>query len=89
MIFLDHMMPEMDGLEVHRRMRAWRDYPNKDTPVIALTANAISGAREMYLEEGFEDYLSKPIHPEKLEEMVAKYLSEEKKKCMKNLLQND
>ncbi len=89
MIFLDHMMPEMDGLEVHRRMRSWSDYPNKDTPVIALTANAISGAREMYLEEGFEDYLSKPIHPEKLEEMVAKYLSEEKKKCMKNLLQND
>ena len=82
-------MPEMDGMEVHRRMRSWSDYPNKDTPVIALTANAISGAREMYLEEGFEDYLSKPIQPAKLEEMVAKYLPKDKKKCMKNVLQND
>ena len=46
------------------------DYPNQDTPVIVLTANAVTGAREMYLEEGFDDFLSKPIASEKLEKML-------------------
>ncbi|MCM1539867.1 MAG: response regulator [Blautia sp.] len=76
-IFLDHMMPEMDGLETLKRMRADSGNPCRNTPVIALTANAISGARERYLASGFNDYLSKPIVSEKLEKMLRDYLPEE------------
>ncbi len=73
LIFLDHMMPEMDGVETLHRMRALSDYPCHDTPVIVLTANAVSGAKEKYLAEGFDNFLSKPIVPEKLENMI-KYM---------------
>ncbi len=75
MIFLDHMMPEMDGIETYERMKADRFNVNRYvTPVIALTANAVSGAREMYIDKGFEDYLTKPIDSGKLESMLVKYL---------------
>lgn len=77
-IFLDHMMSDIDGIETLRRMKEWKDFPCKDTPVVALTANAVSGAREMYLEAGFCNFLSKPIHPEKLEKMIRKMLPQEK-----------
>lgn len=77
MIFLDHMMPEMDGIETLRRMKAEPDNLCRDIPVIALTANAISGAREKYLESGFDDYLSKPIVSAKLEKMLRDRLPEE------------
>ena len=76
-IFLDHMMPELDGVETIRRMRQLNDYPCENTPVIALTANAIQGAKEMYLKEGFDAFLSKPIQPEKLERMIKEWLPEE------------
>lgn len=72
-IFLDHMMPEMDGIETLQRMREEAKDRNGETPVVALTANAILGAKEMYLEAGFDDYLSKPVYAEKLEEMIYKY----------------
>lgn len=78
LIFLDHMMPEPDGIEVLHAMQEWEDYPCKYTPVIALTANAVTGAREMYLKEGFKDFLSKPVNPHKLEKMVMDMLPEEK-----------
>lgn len=74
LIFLDHMMPDMDGVETLHHMQEWEEYPCKDTPVIALTANAIQGAREMYLSEGFHEFLSKPIQPEKLEKMIVNML---------------
>ena len=77
LIFLDHMMPEMDGVETLHRMRRVTDYPCKDTPVVVLTANAVAGAREQYLKEGFDDFLSKPIVPDKLENMIQKMLPEE------------
>ena len=77
LIFLDHMMPEMDGVETLHHMKELEDYPCKDTPVIALTANAIQGAKEMYLREGFDDFLSKPIQPEKLEKMIKARLPKE------------
>ncbi len=77
-ILLDHMMPEMDGIETMREMHKLPHNESKDAPVIALTANAILGAREMYLAEGFRDYLSKPISGEMLEKMLLKYLPEEK-----------
>lgn len=73
LIFLDHMMPKMDGIETFRLMRSLENL-NHDTPVIMLTANALEGAREQYLGEGFVDYLSKPVHGEQLEKMVLKYL---------------
>ncbi len=76
MIFLDHMMPDMDGVETIKEMKKIKDNLNDDTSVIMLTANALIGAREEYIEIGFSDYLSKPIQPEKLEELILKYLPE-------------
>lgn len=83
LIFMDHMMPEMDGIETLHRMKEMEHYPCKDTPVVALTANAISGAKEMYLSEGFHGFLSKPIVPEKLEKMMEELLPEEKIQLVK------
>ncbi len=73
-VFMDHMMPEMDGIETLHEMRKLSDYPNADTPVIVLTANALSGAREGYMKEGFADFLTKPIDGDLLEQTVEKYL---------------
>lgn len=77
-IFLDHMMPEMDGMETFARMRGMESFINRSTPVIMLTANAISGVREQYLQAGFADYLSKPVSGDKLENMLLKYLPKSK-----------
>lgn len=77
-IFLDHMMPEMDGIETLQNLREEKDNPNLETPVICLTANAISGAREKYLAAGFDDYLTKPVEVDRLEEMLLHYLPDEK-----------
>ena len=73
-IFMDHMMPEMDGVETLKAMKLMEDYPSKDTPVVILTANAIVGAKEQYLSEGFRAFLSKPIDPRKLEEIIEELL---------------
>lgn len=75
-IFMDHMMPEMDGIETLHEIQKLSDFPNEDTPVIVLTANAMSGAREGYLKEGFADFLTKPIDGDILEQTVARYLPE-------------
>ena len=73
-IFMDHMMPEMDGIETLHEIQKLTDFPNKDTPVIVLTANALSGAREGYLREGFADFLTKPVDGDLLEQTVERYL---------------
>ena len=73
-ILLDHMMPGMDGIETYSKMKENGDHKNVDTPVIVLTANAIVGAKEMYLDKGFTDYLSKPVRYRELIEMLLKYL---------------
>ncbi|MBR6316117.1 MAG: response regulator [Lachnospiraceae bacterium] len=78
MIFMDHMMPYMDGIETLKHLRQMEKSPNVDTPVIVLTANAVSGAKEMYLEEGFIDYMSKPIQGKRLEEKIVQYLPKDK-----------
>lgn len=76
MVFLDHMMPEMDGVETLNYIKEHDLCQN--TPIIMLTANAVEGSKERYLEMGFDDFLSKPIMPELLYEMIIKYLPEEK-----------
>lgn len=77
LIFLDHMMPGMNGIETLHRMKELEGNKCEGSPVIALTANAITGAKEMYLAEGFDAFLSKPINPEKLEQMIIKLLPRE------------
>ncbi len=73
-IFMDHMMPEMDGVETFRVMKEMEDFPSKNTPVVILTANAIVGAKEKYLEEGFTAFLEKPVVSDKLENLIAQLL---------------
>jgi len=73
-IFIDHRMPGMDGIETLHAMKTLHGNLNQGVPCIALTANAVAGARDMYLQEGFTDYLTKPIDSAKLENMLIKYL---------------
>jgi signal transduction histidine kinase/CheY-like chemotaxis protein len=82
MVLMDHMMPGMDGIEATAAIRAWEkenaaEFP-AEIPVIALTANAISGMREMFLQRGFNDYLTKPIEMFKLHEVLKKWIPREK-----------
>jgi len=81
-IFMDHLMPNLDGVETLKQMSEIK-HVNKTTPVIALTANAIVGAEEEYKRYGFTDYLSKPIRSDKLEDMVMHYLPRELIKTVK------
>ena len=76
-IFMDHLMPIMDGIETLHKMNETEENLNKDTPVIALTANAVSGAREQYMAEGFDDYMTKPINMKIIEKIMRKYLPED------------
>lgn len=76
-IFLDHMMPDLDGIQTLKVLQNAENDKVKNTPVIMLTANAILGAKEEYLKKGFRDYLSKPIQKEKLLRMVKQYLPQE------------
>ena len=77
LICMDHMMPVMDGVQTLHAIRELEDNPSRNIPVIALTANAVVGAKEFYLKAGFEDYLSKPIEPDKLEDILIQYLPKE------------
>jgi len=58
---MDHMMPGMDGIEAMKRLREIAEDADKEVRMIALTANAVSGAKEMFLKEGFDGFISKPI----------------------------
>ncbi|MBO4903074.1 MAG: response regulator [Lachnospiraceae bacterium] len=78
LIFLDHMMPEKNGIETLQELRSQTSNPNQNTPVVCLTADAISGAREQYLSAGFTDYLTKPFYPDQLEDMLIELLPKEK-----------
>ena len=75
-IFIDHMMPDMNGIDTLKEIRKHGE--SKDTFAVALTANAVSGAREMYLDAGFTDYLSKPVDGAKLERLLYDLLPDEK-----------
>jgi len=76
-VFMDHMMPEMDGVETVHRIRKLGEKYEK-LIIIALTANAVLGSREMFLENGFNDFISKPIDAEELQKIVQKYLPPDK-----------
>lgn len=73
LVFMDHMMPDMDGIETVKRMRELDGGRFRALPVVALTANAVNGAKEMFLEEGFQDFVSKPIKLEELSNCIKKY----------------
>jgi signal transduction histidine kinase/ActR/RegA family two-component response regulator len=83
-ILMDHMMPEMDGIEAVALIRKWEAAPQKEkepgstVPIIALTANAVSGMKEMFLDNGFDDFLSKPIEIARLEAIVTRWVPGEK-----------
>lgn len=74
LICMDHMMPVMDGVQTLHAIRELEGNPSRDIPIIALTANAVAGARELYLKEGFQDYLTKPIDADKFENMLIECL---------------
>ncbi len=76
-IFMDHMMPSPDGIETLHMIRNDENNPNRETPQIALTANAVSGSMEMYMAEGFDGYLTKPVDPLELEEAVGNHIPAE------------
>ena len=87
LVFMDHMMPVMDGVEAVRRIREWEAEENQrkksklseaQLPIIALTANAVSGMREMFLANGFDGFISKPIIMQELDDLLKKWLSPEK-----------
>ena len=78
LILMDYMMPEMDGIEAAKRLRNLDAAYCKNVPIVALTANAVKGVKEKMMEEGFDEYLSKPIVIEELEEILKKYLQEQK-----------
>lgn len=77
-IFLDYRMPEMDGVTTLKKMREMSSQPNKETPIILLTANALSGARQQFMAAGFDDYMTKPINGGKLEDLLMRYLPTDK-----------
>ena len=86
MIFMDHMMPEMDGVEVTRKIRAMG---YTDVPIIALTANAIEGIRDLYIQAGMNDFISKPIDPDELNKILILWLPHELIQINPQDMQND
>jgi signal transduction histidine kinase/DNA-binding response OmpR family regulator len=81
LVFMDHMMPGMDGIEAAAAIRAWeKEQPDyaKGVPMVALTANAIAGMKELFLKNGFNDYLPKPVEIAKLDETIQRWIPREK-----------
>ena len=76
LIFLDHMMPEMDGIETLHNMKEDKSNLNLDTPIVMLTANAIEGIKDEYINEGFDDYLAKPVTYPALKNMICKFIKD-------------
>lgn len=77
-LFVDHMMPGMDGVELVHRIRETDDVYMKEVPIVALTANAIKGVQEMFLSNGFDDFLSKPIEIKRLGQIMHKWIAKSK-----------
>lgn len=77
-IFMDHMMPEMDGVETAHEIRKKPGAYFQKVPIVALTANVVGGAREMFMSEGFQDYVPKPIEMSQLERVLLRHLPQDK-----------
>jgi CheY-like chemotaxis protein/HPt (histidine-containing phosphotransfer) domain-containing protein len=84
LIFMDHMMPGMDGIEATSCIRDVGGY--EDTPIIALTANAVSGMRERFLRSGMDDVLTKPIDPAKMDSILQRWISKAKQEKPTDLM---
>lgn len=89
LIFMDHMMPEMDGLDTTKAIRSINGEYYKNVPIVALTANAISGAKEMFLSNSMQDFLSKPIDAKKLNNVLKRWIPNELKKHPNECVQNN
>ena len=76
-VFMDHMMPEMDGVEATRLIRGMEDEYYKKVPIVALTANAVNGVKEMFIREGFNDFIAKPIELSVLDRVIKSWLPAE------------
>jgi CheY-like chemotaxis protein len=74
LVFMDHLMPEMDGIEAAKEIRKREDAEHKHIPIIALTSNIDSEAEKMFLSAGFNGFLAKPVAKPKLEEILKKWL---------------
>jgi len=85
LVFMDHMMPEMDGVEATKLIKK----QGHDLPIIALTANAISGAKKMFLANGFSDFLSKPIDIVKLDAILEKWVPKDMQEQAKGIIKNE
>ena len=110
LVFMDHLMPEMDGIETTKHIRAWEEKSGnkeqdnglenaehspqllerpKSVPIIVLTANAASGMKEMFLEKGFNDFISKPLEKEELERVLKQWIPQDKIRLIQNAIQTD
>jgi len=89
-VFMDHMMPEMDGVEAVYYIREWENKKNDGVriPIVALTANAVFGVREMFIEKGFDDFLAKPIDVSALDEILNRWIPREKRENGSDAKQN-
>ncbi len=88
-IFMDHMMPEMDGVEATRIIRSIQERYYQEVPIIALTANAVNGAREMFLENGFNDFIPKPIETAVLDRVLRAWLPQDYLITTSTLVKNE
>ena len=77
LVFLDYMMPEMNGIDTLLKIREMDDAHTRNIPVVALTANVVNGAKEMFLDAGFDDYISKPIEIDRMEKALKTFLPRE------------
>jgi CheY-like chemotaxis protein len=78
LIFMDHMMPGMDGIEALTRIRALEGERFRQVPIVAMTANALAGMQEMFISKGFDDYIAKPVEISKLNALMEKWIPREK-----------
>ncbi len=84
LVFLDHMMPEMDGVETLHYIRKKQNPYYKQVPIVALTANAIAGAREMLIKEGFDDFVAKPVESSVLQRALKRHIPITKQKTLED-----
>jgi CheY-like chemotaxis protein len=81
LVFMDHIMPDVDGIEATAAIREWEAEQGTDrhaVPIVALTANAVVGMKEMFIEKGFNDFLSKPIDVSMLDKILERWIPQEK-----------